>query len=100
MTWRFIQQKNEAGEKLNLYHIEEKDAVIGVFVYMNTMHGEAGELDERMEFYTGEEMDDEYELGWQTGWREGAPEGSPSPASPPAPPEAPTPALSVVESPA
>lgn len=100
MTWRFKQQKNEAGDKLNVYHVEEKGAVIGVFVYMNVSHSEAENLDEVFEFYSGEDLDDEYEQGWMEGWKEGAPVGASPPAPPPAPPEAPTPALSVVESPA
>jgi len=80
--WRFKQQRNTAGERLNVYHVEEGTAVIGVFVFMNALHSEAVNLDEIVELYTSDEMDEEFQEGLQEGYREagGDPSTPPSPS--------------------
>lgn len=86
--WRFTQQRNDTGERLNVYHVEEvgkkTSDVVGVFVFMNPLHNEAGKLSELIELYTSDEMDSEFEEGRQEGYKEADSPSSPqSEASPP-----------------
>jgi len=84
--WRFKQQLSQAGDRLNIYHVEEvtknRTEAVGVFVFLYAGHTEASELDAIMELYTADEMDQEFAEGCQEGYREAG-------GAPPPPPEAP-----------
>lgn len=89
--WRFTQQRNDVGERLNIYHVEEvgktTKEVIGVFVFMNASHADAERLSEHIELYTTDEMDDEFEDGRREGYKEAdsPPPPPPSSEAPPSP---------------